>query len=154
MSNLRRVVYDCNIFVQSLINPRGPAGRCVNMARDEKVALYVSAFVLAEIREIHLKLPAKYGVTAQQTEALALAVASTATLVTEINEVFVYSRDPDDAHYVNLAVQADAKLIVSRDRDLLDLMDNSATSLGFQTRFPQLEILDPVEFLKIADETT
>jgi predicted nucleic acid-binding protein len=63
------------------------------------------------------------------------------------------ARDPDDSHYVNLALAADAKLIVSRDRDLLDLMDNSIPEgLDFQGRFPSLRILDPVAFLREFEE--
>ena len=46
-----------------------------------------------------------------------------ATILEAFPELFAYARDPDDAHYVNLALAADAKLIVSRDKDLLDLMD-------------------------------
>jgi predicted nucleic acid-binding protein len=58
-------------------------------------------------------------------------------------------RDPDDAHYVNLALAADARLIVSRDRDLLDLMDSAKPEAAeFQSRFPALRILDPVGFLR------
>ena len=34
---------------------KGPAGRCVQNARDGKVILFVSPYVLGEIREIHLK---------------------------------------------------------------------------------------------------
>jgi hypothetical protein len=70
-----RVVYDCNIFVPSLINIAGPAARCVNKAIAGEVALFVSPFVLDEVREIHLKIPKKYGVTQAQTEALADALA-------------------------------------------------------------------------------
>ena len=64
-------------------------------------------------------------------------------------EVFTCQRDPKDAQYVNLALAADAKLIVSRDRDLLDLMD-LATRDGsaFHKRFPSLRIVDPVQFLQ------
>lgn len=144
-----KVVYDCNIFVQALINLHGPAGRCLQMARDGKVLLFVSPFVLAEIREIHLKVPAKYGVTAEQTDELARAVALTATIVTDVPDVYHHPYDPDDSHYVNLALKVAARLIVSRDRHLLMLADPTRKEgLEFQSRFPELRILDPVQFLR------
>jgi predicted nucleic acid-binding protein len=51
--------------------------------------------------------------------------------------------------YVNLAVAAGAGYLVSRDRDLLDLMDQ-ATAVGkeFGQRFPGLRIMDPAAFLR------
>ncbi|MEA2734710.1 MAG: uncharacterized protein QOE14_1161 [Humisphaera sp.] len=147
-----RVVYDCNIYVQALINSAGPAGRCVDEAIDGAVALFVSPFVLAEIRESHVKIPSKYGVTAGQTAALADGIAKIATLVAVVPAEFVYTRDPDDAHYVNVALAANARLVISRDRDLLDLMDPARQEgRDFQTRFPQLRILEPVQFLRELD---
>ncbi len=72
-----------------------------------------------------------------------------ATLLAGFPETFTYQRDPDDAHYVNLALAADAKLIVSRDNDLLDLMDATKPEAAeFQTRYPSLRILSPVGFLR------
>lgn len=75
-----RVVYDCNIYVQSLININGPGGRCVRKAQGGDVTLFVTAFVFSEIRESHRKIPAKYDVTREQTEALAAAIATVAAL--------------------------------------------------------------------------
>ena len=37
-----KVVYDCNIFVQALINLTGPAARCVRKAADGEVLQFVS----------------------------------------------------------------------------------------------------------------
>ena len=143
-----KVVYDCNIFVQALINLNGPAARCMQKAKDGDVILFVSPFVLAEIREIHLKIPAKYGITGEQTDELARAVTLVSTIVTDVPEVYLHPYDPDDSAYVNLALKADAKLIVSRDRHLLMLSD-AARKEGqeFRSRFPNLRILDPVELL-------
>jgi putative PIN family toxin of toxin-antitoxin system len=147
-----RVVYDCNIYVQSLININGPAGRCVGKAQSGDVSLFVSAFILNEIRESHRKIPGKYGVAGEQTEALAAGIASVATVVDQVPPVFTYKRDPDDAHYVNLAVSAQANLIVSRDRDLLDLADATRLeAIEFQRLFPTLRILEPVQFLRELD---
>ena len=144
-----KVVFDCNIFVQALINLHGPAGRCVQKARDGEVSLFVSPFILSEIREIHLKTPLKYGITADQTEELAAAVAQFATLVTDVPEVYHHPFDPDDSAYVNLALKADARLIVSRDRHLLNLKDASRSEgKDFQARFPGFRIVDPVELLR------
>ena len=43
-----------------------------------------------------------------------------------------------------LAIAVKAKYVVSRDRDLLDLMGDPA----FRNRYPDRLILDPVEFLE------
>jgi putative PIN family toxin of toxin-antitoxin system len=145
-----RVVYDCNIYVQALINPAGPGGECVVRARDGQAVLFVTHYILDEVRESFLKIPAKYNVTQQQAEALASGVSSIATMLVDIPEVFTYQRDPDDAHYVNVALAAHAKLIVSRDRDLLDLADeHTADGALFRQRFPDLDILDPIQFIRL-----
>ncbi len=76
-------------------------------------------------------------------------MCSAGTLLQGFPELFAYQRDPEDAHYVNLAVAADARLIVSRDKDLLDLMDLAKPEAAdFQNRYPALRILSPVEFLR------
>lgn len=47
-----RVVFDCNVLLQALINPNGPAGRCKKLVDNGEVELFVSAGVLAEISEV------------------------------------------------------------------------------------------------------
>ncbi|HEX4123904.1 MAG TPA: putative toxin-antitoxin system toxin component, PIN family [Tepidisphaeraceae bacterium] len=144
-----KAVYDCNIFVQALINLAGPAGRCLQLAREGRVSLIASPYVLAEVREIHAKIPAKYGVTAEQTDELARAIVSFATLVADVPAIYLHPHDPDDSHYVDLAIKGGANLIVSRDRHLLLLADRSRVEAqDFQSRFPTLRILDPVQFLR------
>jgi putative PIN family toxin of toxin-antitoxin system len=149
-----RVVFDCNIFVQNLINLNGPAARCIQKAREGRLALFVSPHVLAEIREIHEKTPLKYAITAQQTEELARAIISFATVVVDVPDVYRHPYDPDDSHYVNLACRVGAQLIVSRDRHLLMLADPARKEgQDFKGRFPLLRILDPVQLLReIAEE--
>ncbi|MGD0463790.1 MAG: putative toxin-antitoxin system toxin component, PIN family [Tepidisphaeraceae bacterium] len=151
MSEQLRVVFDCNIFLQALAAPGGPAARCVEMALCGQVALYLSPIVLDEIRKVtsYPKLVAKFRLRPNRVAALLENLPKVAVIVPLVPELWRYSRDPDDAHYVNLALAADARLIVSRDADLLDLMDsNKPEAAEFQKRFPALRILDPVGFLR------
>jgi len=136
-----------------LINLNGPAARCVQKAKDGEALLFVSPFVLAEIREIHLKLPPKYGITQEHTDELARAVLLFATIVTDVPDVYRHPHDPDDSAYVNLALKSNASLIVSRDRHLLMLADSGREEgRDFQARFPSLRILDPVAFLRDVEQ--
>ena len=67
---------------------------------------------------------------------------------TDVPTEFILPRDPRDEPYVNLAIASGAHYLVTRDRDLLDLMEPSAPgSPEFLTRFPSVTILDPTEFL-------
>jgi predicted nucleic acid-binding protein len=57
---------------------------------------------------------------------------------------------PDDLPYLNLALAANVAFIVSRDKDLLDLMKDEA----FAAKHPQLRIVDPAAFLVAVRPTT
>ena len=59
--------------------------------------------------------------------------------------------DPKDEPYINLAIAADADYIVSRDKDLLDLMTGHTKECKeFRRKFRSLKVIEPQEFLKIA----
>lgn len=150
----KRAVYDCNVYTQALININGPGGSCVRRALSGELLLFISQEVLTEIRDIpHKPTPARLGVTHERTETLIQNLLKVATVIMQVPQRFQYDRDPDDAHYINLALAAQASLIVSRDRDLLDLMDEGRSEgRDFRSRFPYLRILDPIAFLRELDE--
>lgn len=144
------VVFNCNIFLQAIISHQGPAWRCYQLAENADITLYLSAFVLYELRELpgRVRLQRFKSLTPQRIERFIAESLANAVLVTDVPTVFTYPRDPDDAHYVNLALAANAHYIVSRDRDLLALMDATRPEgREFQNRFPDLRILNPVAFL-------
>lgn len=144
----RRVVFDCNVFAQALLNPQGPAGRCLELARTGQVKLFVSEFVLEEIGELHLKIPSRAGITAVDTEDLGQVVRSFATVLDPVPAVYRHPIDPDDSAYVDLAIAANAELIVSRDKHLLGLRDPTKSwSKEFRDRFPSLRVVTPDEYL-------
>lgn len=49
---LHRVVYDCNVFLQALISPEGPSGRCLTLVLESRVGLFCSEAVIEELREV------------------------------------------------------------------------------------------------------
>ena len=144
-----KVVLDCVVYAQALINPRGPAGRCIELARQGRFWLIASTYVHGEIRELPSKIRASLGVSAERIERLIAEVASCSVVVENVPAVYAHPVDPDDSHYIDLAIVTDAQLIVSRDRHLLELIDQ-ATVAGreFQSRFPAMRIITPDALLK------
>jgi len=131
-----------------MLNPAGPAGRCVELARTGRVKLFVSEFILEEISELHLKLPARAAITAEDTEDLVQVVRSIATVLDPVPAVYIHPIDPDDSPYIDLAIAASAELIVSRDKHLLGLVDTAKPWADeFRTRFSDIRVLTPDQFL-------
>jgi predicted nucleic acid-binding protein len=65
----------------------------------------------------------------------------------------IYSRDPDDEPVINLAIHVKATYLVTRDRDLLDLMDlTRPEGKEFRERYPGLQVLDPVAFVRALND--
>jgi putative PIN family toxin of toxin-antitoxin system len=142
-----RAVFDCMVFLQAIVNDRGLAFACFERVEKGQITLCVSPFVLAEVRDVTTrpKLQARFAtLTNERVEAFLNKVVTVAAIVTDVPRVFVYPRDPDDEPYVNLALAAGASSLVSRDKDLLDLMDDES----FHAAYPRLTIIDPVAFLE------
>jgi putative PIN family toxin of toxin-antitoxin system len=147
------VVFDCMIFLQGLVKERGMAVDCLELVENERIKLFVSEEILAEIKDVltRPKLQARFSLlTEARVERLLEILNQKADLIKNVPEVFSYSRDPKDEKYVNLAVVAQADYIISRDHDLLDLMtDFTAEAKEFRQRFRPLKIIEPSEFLQI-----
>ena len=73
--------------------------------------------------------------------------------IKNVPQHFKYSRDPNDEPYINLAIEANAVFLVSRDNDLLDLMTGYTDECkDFRRRFRNLKIVNPVEFLEVVEK--
>lgn len=142
-----RVVFDCMVFLQGAARSASPARACFEIVDEGLVTLCVSPAVLAEVRdvlsrpELVKRFPA---LSAEWVTAFVTSLADKALVVPDVPNAFVLPRDPKDEPYINLAVATQAEFLVSRDRDLLDLM----TDADFRRRFPTLKIVDPETFLR------
>ena len=115
-------VLDTNIVASGLLWNGTPA-RLLDAAQTDKVALFTSLILLAELtrilrREKFSKAIAASGLT---LDALVLGYAELATPVTPVPIAPMILDDPDDDHMLACALAAQANLIVSGDHHLLDL---------------------------------
>jgi putative PIN family toxin of toxin-antitoxin system len=118
-----RIVLDTNV-VLSALPWRGTPYRLFEAARQrEQIELFTSTALLEELAEVLLRpAPAKRLAAIGRTARQVLAnYVDAADLVTPLAVPTVIAADPDDDHVIAAAVAAEADLIVSGDRHLLDL---------------------------------
>ena len=147
------VVFDCNIYVQALISDLSAAAKCFEMARDDTINLFISDSTFAELIEV-LSRPKILGLLSgcgpNRIQTFLEEVLAVSIMVNNCLRKFSFSRDPDDEPYINLAIAADADYIVSRDKDLLNLMTgHTDEAKEFRQKFRHLKVVEPVEFLRI-----
>ena len=151
-----RAVFDCNIFIQVLLNPNSVAAKCLDAVRRGKAELFVSKDTLAEIRDVVLRpniLSRLPNADVEKIEAFIEDVLSLSILIRSVPKSFKLIRDPKDEIIIDLAIKAEAQYIVSRDKDLLDLMTGFTDDCKeFRQRFKHLKIVEPLEFLRIVKE--
>jgi uncharacterized protein len=139
-----KVVFDRTVFAQALISPRGPAGACFSFAQSGALTLFISEYVLQEIRELPSKIRPKFGITAAKTERFIDDLTKYARIIEQVPVAYSNPFDPDDSHYIDLAVATGSNLIVSRDPHFLKLMEAAhQEAIDFRIRFPLLEITTP-----------
>jgi putative PIN family toxin of toxin-antitoxin system len=147
-----KAVFDCNVFLQAFGNPLCPAGSCVQAAFDSRFDLLIDKQLIEELLDVMSRLETQRKLRILPTRAAELLaeLRLKAILIDEVPEVFSYKRDPDDAHYINLAIAGGAFLVVSRDRDLLDLSNESdPDGRVLRASYPSLRILTPPQFLQL-----
>jgi putative PIN family toxin of toxin-antitoxin system len=153
-SEAERVVFDCVVYAQAIINPFGPAGRCLEMTREGTLSLCISEYLIAEIRALPPKLASRVRITPEKMDEFIMDLVICSRRVDRIDPVFRLDRDRSDSHYVNLAVAASASFLVTRDKDLLSLMTHDTpNAVEFRHRFPGVGVIDPVALLDRVKQT-
>lgn len=132
------------------------AGRCLEFVRSGEIQLFVSPSTLAEIREV-LSRPRILALlphaSREAIEKFLEDIVTRATLVRNVPEKFRFERDPKDAPYLNLAISVELDYLVTRDKDLLDLMTSyGAESKEFRQRFRRVKIIQPEELILALDQ--
>jgi putative PIN family toxin of toxin-antitoxin system len=151
-----RVVFDCNVLLQSAAREKSVAANCLNLAESGLVQICLSREVLAEAEDVLNRPEIREHFTDLSDEivsAFLKRLQKLSVLVRPIPKKFSYPRDEDDEPYINLAVAAGADFIVSRDKDLLDLMTGHADECKeFRQRFRPLRVIEPDELLRLMEE--
>lgn len=150
------VVADTNILLQSLLNDSGRAAKCLGYFRRGEIDLAVSRDTINEAKDVlsRSSLRNRYSqLTDEKVTHLLDFLRYRGMYFQSVKHWFEYPRDPDDEPYINLAIEAEADFIISRDSDLLDLMKwDQAEGRAFQRRFRSLKIVSPIEFLEIMEK--
>ncbi|MGI8467021.1 MAG: putative toxin-antitoxin system toxin component, PIN family [Pyrinomonadaceae bacterium] len=145
-----RAVFDCNVFWQIFFGTT-IGSECWALVTGGRVELLISAAVLDEVAEVLTRpeTQARFSkATPEAVEAFVDEMLEQATFIKSVKPHFQYPRDPKDEPYINLAVESEAHYIVSRDKDLLDLMTGrDSASKEFRQRFRPLKIVDTKEFV-------
>lgn len=146
-------VFDCNIFLQALLNPQGIAAKCFDLARNGKINLFISEDTIAEVRNVLFRpnILAKFpDISTENVEAFIESITEIAHFEKHIPKAFKFQRDPKDEIIIDLALFCKADFIVTRDKDLLDLMSEfSVEAKEFRQKSRPLKIVEPLEFLDI-----
>lgn len=149
-------VFDCMIYVQAAARTDNPANACLELVKTGIVRLYLSRETLAEIEDVlsRTQLRNRFKtLTDEKVEAFLDNIKNKAEILKNVPPVFRYSRDPKDEKYIDLAAEVEADFIITRDKDLLDLMTGiDVESKEFRQRFRPLQIVEPIEFLRIVRE--
>ncbi len=144
------------IYLQGVARAKSPANACFALVKENIVELYLSLETLAEIEDVFTRPKFRNrfpSLTDEMIQAFLKDIKDKAVILKNAPSVFSYPRDPKDEKYINLAVEAKADFLVSRDNDLLDLMTGYTDECkDFRRRFRGLKIVNPVEFLAIVEE--
>lgn len=148
-----KAVFDCMLFLQAATSRVDPASACFRLVDGDRLTLFLSRDILAEVREVlnRPKVRRKFPILTEEfVDAFLEWAEAKGTVLDEIPEVYQLARDPDDEPYLNLAIAAQVQYLVSRDHDLLDLMNDPE----FRSQHSDLLIIDPVALLRLFRATS
>ncbi|MBL7795850.1 MAG: putative toxin-antitoxin system toxin component, PIN family [Saprospiraceae bacterium] len=127
MKPSKRAVFDCNALVSALIRSDSIPALAFDRAR-KHCDLVTSVACIVEMRRIFYKEKFARYFTREEAD-LFLEVFQQAAIVVEPTEQLLVCRDSQDDKYLEVAVAAQADVIVSGDPDLLVLHPFRAVSI-------------------------
>ncbi len=113
-----RVVFDTNIYISALVFPGGLAEKAIYRVLEGKDELFISKAILDELLRL---LATKFSKDREELARLAVWLSEIAQLVSPKRKITVL-RDEADNRILECAVEAGAEVIVTGDREILDLV--------------------------------
>jgi putative PIN family toxin of toxin-antitoxin system len=129
-----RVVFDTNIYVSAFAIPGGNAEEAYFHAVGGSFELVASSAILTETANV---LRAKFDWPDEKIRKLLEALSETVTVVKTKPSLHVLTDEPGN-RILECALQADASMIVTGDRHLLDLKRYQTISIAKLAEFLQL----------------
>lgn len=128
-----KVVLDTNVFISGIFFS-GPPSNILQAWKDSKIQILLSKEILLEYRRVAEELSSKF------PPVNIVEIIEILTIYGEIFETKNISvaacEDPDDNKFIECAIAANGKIIVSGDRHLLNI-----------SGFKGISVLKPREFL-------
>lgn len=113
-----KVVLDTNVFVSGVFFGGAP-GKVLEAWRDGVLEIVISSEIIEEYVRVGEELATQFSGVDLEPALELVAAAATLVLAAPLPEPV--SRDPDDDKFLACALAAEAELIVSGDKDLLDV---------------------------------
>jgi putative PIN family toxin of toxin-antitoxin system len=134
---LLRAVVDTNILVRAVIKPLGSVGPVLRRLRDGAYVLLYSEPLLTELVDVlnRPRIRDKYSLTPDDIETVVALVLLRGEGIVPTRRIDI-CRDPKDNMLLEAAADGNADVIVSGDKDLLDL-----------EAFEEIPIIGPADFL-------
>ena len=143
------------VYLQAVVRDDSPAAACLRLAENQFIELFVSRQILDELGDVFSRseIQRRFSkLTNERITAFSETLRVSSTIIKEVPRRFIYERDVGDEPYINLAIEVRADYLVSRDRDLLDLVSwNRQAGRDFQKRYRWLKILNPTDFLELLE---
>jgi putative PIN family toxin of toxin-antitoxin system len=132
-----RAVLDPNVIVAAAISPAGVPADCLRAHAEGRFELVVSPKLIAELRFVFRRRKLRPYLTVEQGERLVAALARDATVAGDPRDPEPLPRDPADDYLIAVARATAAHVLVTGDRDLLEI------------ELPELTIATPRAFLDL-----
>ena len=139
------------IFLQAATRSTGPASALLELAEIGELELFISEACLEEIRDVLTRpsLQRKFpSLTIFTVGEFMDRIQFCSVHLKDVASAFVMDRDPKDAKYIDLTIASKADVLVTRDKDILDLRATDSPLLQVFERMKwKCQILDPFEML-------
>ncbi len=142
-----KAVYDTVILLQAVTNPDGPSWAALALADSGRVRIVASEATVKEAEDVFVRpsVRKRFATLDDQRAGEFLGVyRSMAEIMEVVPRTVSLERDHKDEPFLDLAVESSATYLVTRDKDMLDLMAQP----DFTARYPGLKILGPVALLR------
>ncbi len=136
---MTRAVVDVNVFVSALISPEGVAARLVQHTANRDFELVMSPRLVRELATVTQRSRFRQYFSVEEADRLITDLWDLGLRVDDARDIPTVTRDPDDDYLVALLRTSEADVLVTGDRDLLDL------------ELADVEVLAPREFVERLD---